>query len=76
MLELGRDAGLDIARLETALNAPRSRKAVRQDIDEAMRLHIKGTPVFLFNGLLYQGSRSPKILQRIIEIELADKNTE
>ncbi len=76
MLELGRAAGLDIVRLKAAFDSLNSSQAVRDDIDEAMRLHIKGTPVFLFNGLLYQGSRSPKILQRIIEIELADTDRE
>lgn len=70
ILDLGRQAGLDISRLEAAYDAPKSRQEVRQDIDEAMRLEIRGTPTYLFNGLLIRGIRSPKVLQRLIEIEL------
>ena len=72
ILELGKGAGLDMTKLEAVFDAPSSSQAVRDDIDEAMRLKIKGTPTYLFNGLLIRGIRSPKILQRIIEIELAN----
>jgi len=76
MLNLGRQAGLDMPRLEKAIDGDGSSQAVRDDIDEAMRLRIKGTPTYFFNGLLIRGIRSPIILQRMIEIELEATNKE
>lgn len=71
LIKLAKEAGLDIKLLENALSDPALEEAVSRDIQAANKLHIQGTPTFLFNGLLIKGIPSPKILQRIIEIELA-----
>jgi protein-disulfide isomerase/uncharacterized membrane protein len=70
LLDLAREASLDVNNLEARMNDPAIKEAVSKDVKAAIRAGIQGTPTFLFNGLLIKGMPSPKVLQRIIEIEL------
>jgi protein-disulfide isomerase/uncharacterized membrane protein len=75
LMKFAKDAGLDMARVEKDYEDPATKQAVNADIKEAERLKIKGTPVFLFNGLLIRGMPPPTILKHIIELELERANT-
>ncbi len=70
LLAIAARAGLDVAQIRVALGSRDSREAVQADVQAATRLGIRGTPVFLLNGLKISGMPPPKILQRMIEIEL------
>ncbi len=70
LLQLARDAGLDMARLEKDFDSMEISKAVQMDVNEASRLSIDGTPVFFFNGLLLRGMPKPAIFKQVIELEL------
>lgn len=72
--QFARDAGLDMARLEKDFADPATAAAVEADLQEARRLNIQSTPVFLFNGLLIRGLPPPAILRRIIDLELERAN--
>ncbi|MES0372081.1 MAG: thioredoxin domain-containing protein [Mariprofundaceae bacterium] len=70
LMQLARDAGLDMARLEKDFDDPASDSAVQADVNAANRLGIDGTPVFLLNGLLLKGLPKPAIFRQVIELEL------
>ena len=70
LLQLARDAGLDMAQLEKDLADPAVMAAVEADLQESIRLGIKSTPVLLLNGLLLRGVPPPAILKQIIDLEL------
>lgn len=77
LMQIGRDAGLDMSRLEKDYDDPATSQLILDDLAVSQKLGINGTPVFLFNGLLLEGMPSPSILKRIIELELelaASKN--
>ncbi len=74
LMQLGKDAGLDVARLEKDFNDPDTAKRVAADLDDAYRLGIQGTPTLLFNGLLL-GMPPPSILKKIIDLELEYAST-
>lgn len=75
LMKFAKDAGLDMTRIEKDFEDPATKQAVDADIGEAKRLQVKGTPVFLFNGLLIRGMPPPAILQHIIELELERANS-
>ncbi len=70
LMELAKDASLDMARVEKDYEGSAAEKAVKADRKEAERLKIRSTPVLLFNGLLIRGVPPPAVLKRIIELEL------
>lgn len=49
LVSLGQDIGLDEADISTVLKGDRYREEVRQDLQEAQKLGIRGVPYFLFN---------------------------
>lgn len=70
LMQLAKDAGLDMTRLEKDFDDPASDSAVQADVNAANRMGIDGTPVFLLNGLLLRGMPKPAIFRRVIELEL------
>lgn len=72
LLDLARDAGLDVTRTAALLDARTTQEAVRRDIEAAYHAGISSTPTFLFNGLLIKGMPPLRVLQRIIAIELGE----
>lgn len=75
LMELAKDASLDMARVEKDYEDPSTEQAVKADSKEAERLKIRSTPVILFNGLLIRGMPPPAVLKHIIELELERANT-
>jgi protein-disulfide isomerase/uncharacterized membrane protein len=74
LMKFAKDAGLDMARMKRDYGDPSTEKAVEADKQEAERLKIHSTPVFLFNGLLIRGLPPLAILKHIIELELERAN--
>jgi len=70
LLKMAGDAGLDVGRAERDMASPATEASINADLDNAYRADIKGTPTFLFNGLLIRGLPPPNIFRRLIEIEL------
>ncbi|MFC1703147.1 DsbA family protein, partial [Patescibacteria group bacterium] len=56
LIEYGNEIGLDTARFEECLIARDTEVAVREDIEVAKRLGIRGTPTFFLNGFRIEGS--------------------
>lgn len=54
---------LDINELEAALTDPTINELLRRDIWHGMKLGLTGTPSFVINGKVYQGTIPPEIIQ-------------
>ncbi len=57
--------GLDVNELAASLTHPDIAELLRRDIWQGMKLGITGTPAFLIDGQVYQGSIPPEILKKI-----------
>ncbi|HSM94773.1 MAG TPA: Na+/H+ antiporter NhaA [Rhizomicrobium sp.] len=54
--EIAREIGLDMDRFERDLAAPETLARVDDDLDEARRNGVKGTPTIFIDGVLYDGA--------------------
>jgi protein-disulfide isomerase len=63
--------GLDVPKFEQCVATGRYREAVQQDIDEAGRLGLTGTPGFFINGRPLHGAQPLEAFARVIEEELS-----
>ena len=70
--ELGRRAGLDDARLQTALSSSRHDAEITQDVNSGNAIGIDGTPAFLVNDYFFVGSIPLEILRVIVDRALSD----
>jgi protein-disulfide isomerase len=61
--------GLDMARFKGCLVQGRGREAVRQDVDEAIRIEVKRTPTLVVNGRKIEGGLSPEQFAVVIAFE-------
>jgi protein-disulfide isomerase len=68
--KLASNLGLDISRFGNCLKSDRSRIAVLNDLNEAVRLGINSTPTFVINGRLFRGALSFEVFKDVIEQEL------
>lgn len=64
------EIGLDAGMFADCVTAQRSSDAVVNDIQEAKRLGITGTPAFIVNGAVIAGAVTSEQLRRIIDREL------
>lgn len=62
--------GLDAARFKACLDSEESRTRVLDDMAEAKRLGISGTPAFIINGRLLRGALTFEQLREAVEREL------
>lgn len=65
-------AGLDLARLDQCMVGDRPRQRILHDIDQASRLSINATPIFVINGRMVPGnpgSRLEAMIQYLLEHE-------
>jgi protein-disulfide isomerase len=67
LIALAREAGLDVERFEAALTSGRYEEVVRNDLEEAQREGITGTPAFEINGELIFGLQSQETFEEAIE---------
>jgi protein-disulfide isomerase len=71
LARLAKEAGLDTTAFDACLASGRARTPVQQDVDEATRHGISGTPGFLVNGRLLSGNLPMDRFVEIVEEELA-----
>jgi len=69
LLRYAHATGLDVDAFAKCLASVRPRQKVEQDIREAVRLGIKSTPTFFFNGRAIRGSLEPELFRYAIAIE-------
>ncbi len=62
--------GLDMAAFTQCMAAERTYRKLRQDIEEAHRLGVQGTPAFFFNGRKFSGFLAAPQLRALIEESL------
>jgi protein-disulfide isomerase len=65
------DARLDLSLFGRCLSTRKHQTAVQKDIDEGIRLGVRGTPAFLINGRMLSGAQPLESFVRIIDEELA-----
>jgi len=75
LLQIAMDCGMSPAEFQSCMAGDRPRKAVARDIEDALKLGIKGTPMLLVNGRILQGSRSEKEMAAIISSALKSQNS-
>ena len=68
-----RKLGLDSAKFDSCLDSGKYATAVEEDIDEGLRLGVKGTPSFFVNGHPHAGILSTGGLEGMIDPELQAK---
>ena len=67
LLELAREAGLDLERFESDLASGRYEAAVARDFQEGQQRGISGTPTFVINGEVLAGSHPVEVFEDAIE---------
>lgn len=55
LVELAREAGLDVEKFESDLASGRYQEAVARDFEEGQQVGISGTPTFVINGEVLAG---------------------
>jgi len=68
---LGRELGLDMIRFRGDLDAGTYRAAINEDMKDAEKLGITGTPTFFVNGRPVIGNQSLKVFADVVDEELA-----
>ncbi|MCI5221790.1 MAG: disulfide bond formation protein DsbA [Candidatus Electrothrix sp. AR4] len=68
------DVGLDMEKFKKDLNSPATKKKLQDDMISAGKAGVGGTPTLFINGRQVTG-RGTEILQKMIDQELAEKNS-
>jgi protein-disulfide isomerase len=67
LVELAREAGLDVEKFESDLASGRYEEAVARDFQEGQRMGVPGTPTFIINGEVLVGSQPVEVFEDAIE---------
>ena len=67
LIELARETGLDVERLEEDLASGRFEEAVESDFRGGQRMGITGTPTFVINGRVLAGLQPLEVYEDAIE---------
>ena len=67
LVELAREAGLDVERFEEDLASGRFEQAVAEDFREGQQIGITGTPTFVINGRVLAGLQPLEVYDDAIE---------
>ncbi len=70
MRQYATELGLDTAKFEADLTSPETKKHVTDDMSEAHRLGVTGTPVFFVNGHFLSGAQPLAGFAKVINSEL------
>mgnify|MGYP002315849204 FL=1 len=62
--------GLDKDRLKKDAASDKTARIIAQDLDDAKKLKIDGTPCFLVNGLMVRGALSEPLFEAAVDIAL------
>lgn len=65
--------GLDTDALQACLRSPRPDAQIREDMAQAQKIGVEGTPTFYINGRLFTGRPSPEGFAQAIDAELSRK---
>ena len=74
LLELGQQAGLDVAALRTALDTHAHANDLARDVAAAKQVGVEGTPTFVINGRVVVGALPVAELRKTIDAALADRS--
>jgi protein-disulfide isomerase len=69
-LGLAKELGLDLAQFETCVGEMRYQFRIDQDMEEAFRAGVSGTPAFMINSNLISGAQPFEVFEQIIDAEL------
>lgn len=61
---------LDAEKFASCLTSDKFKPQVQQDMQEALRLGIKGTPAFFINGVFMSGAQPQEHFEQVIETQL------
>ncbi len=67
LVELAREAGLDVERFEGDLASDRFERAVAEDFQKGQEMGISGTPTFVINGRVVAGLQPVEMFEEAIE---------
>ncbi len=67
LVELAREAGLDVERFEEDLASGRFERAVAEDFQEGQEMGVTGTPTFVINGRVVAGLQPVEVYEEAIE---------
>ena len=67
LVELAREAGLDVEKFEEDLKSGRYEGVVQADFREAQQRGVSGTPTFVINGTVIVGLQPVEVFERTIE---------
>ena len=70
MLQHAKSVSLNESAFKACLDGGKFRAAIDQDMQEARKLGVTGTPVFFINGIFISGAKSASAFEKIIESEL------
>lgn len=62
--------GLDMERLRKDAASDKTARIIAQDLDDAKKLNIDGTPCFLVNGLMVRGALAEPLFESAVDIAL------
>ena len=67
VVDVARRIGLDAVQFQECLDAPRTARALSEDIALANSARVRATPTVLVNGWTFEGSMPPAKLRRILD---------
>ncbi len=67
LIELAREAGLDVEKFESDLASGRYEAAVARDFQEGQQMGVSGTPTFIINGEVLAGLQPVGVFADAIE---------
>jgi protein-disulfide isomerase len=73
ILQIAKEAGLDIARFQADMKSPKVKQALDKDIADGQEVEIAGTPTFFINGKRYNGALELSVLKPLLDAELKAK---
>lgn len=75
VMKLAKSIGLDTAKLKEDANSPATKKRISDDIDNALKLKINGTPTMVINGVVYTGIKPYNELKDILKRASTNEST-
>jgi len=70
LMEKAKKLSLDEKQFETCLSSGKYKTQIQQDIQEASRFGINGTPAFFINGVFLNGAQPESVFEKAIKDEL------
>ena len=72
--KLAKEHKLDVPSLKACMNSPQTEARIKQDQNDGNSIHVSSTPTFFVNGIPVVGLPDGKILEFVINSELAGKS--